>query len=51
METQTWYQQCPEAVMMPALRHYKLLGLKKNVGAIEVELMPDKLREIDNATS
>ena len=37
--------------MVPAPGTTKLLVLKKDVGAIDVELMPDKLREIDNATS
>jgi len=29
----------------------KLNRLKENIGAVEVELTPDDLREIDNATS
>jgi aryl-alcohol dehydrogenase-like predicted oxidoreductase len=29
----------------------KLSRLKENIGAVEVELTPDDLREIDNATS
>jgi len=36
----------PEALMVPAPGTTKLLGLKKNIGAIEVERMSDKFREM-----